>query len=454
MCELASSGRPFKRTRTGCLTCREDGYKCDEQKPSCGRCVRLGKDCKGYGLKLKWQSPMGPRQTNRDPKERRGRKAPSTALTRVRSQHLTTSVSPRAMSSGIPPQQAYLLDHWSTTLASLITLAPTAQNQFHAHITPMITHSPPLRSAISFMAACHLSVLKDDPSLLNIATQHQTDAVSSLCKTIDTESPLVSLATIVILQITDRLFTTNSGVNHLEGAKGIIERAGPKIWACDAGAFLLSICCHHDAVVSVSRRTPPILALGGDVPSIEGMKSMRGLKIMWATIGQISSMCSQDRALVDSQGAVIEIALRTLDTYASREGDVGHTIHAYKEAAYIYLYRVWHNVGSPHPGTLRHAGDCLSHLCQVPVSSPLVSAHPWPLFTAACETIDGELRDLARKRVKAMYEVRHLPSLLRLERDIEDVWKIKDKERTSTGIDKIDCVQAILAIRQRGVDLV
>ncbi|KAI0536164.1 fungal-specific transcription factor domain-containing protein [Xylaria digitata] len=358
------------------------------------------------------------------------------------------------MSSGIPPQQAYLLDHWSTTLASLITLAPSVQNQFHVHITPMITHSSSLRSAIFFMAACHLSVLKDDSSLLHIATQHQTDAVSSLCKTIDTEPSLVSLAIIMILQITDRLFTTNSGVNHLEGAKVIIERAGPKIWDCDAGIFLLSVCSYHDAMVSVSRRAPLILGLGGDVPYLEGMKPMRGLKILWATIGQISSMCSQDRAPLDAQGTAIEIALQTLNTYASREGDAGHTIHAYKEAAYIYLHRVWHNVGAPHPGTLRHASDCLNHLFQVPASSALVSAHPWPLWTAACETIDGELRDLVRKRVRAMYEVRHLPSLLRLEQDIEDVWKIKDKERTSTGIDKVDCVQAILTIRQRGADLV
>ncbi|KAI1420925.1 fungal-specific transcription factor domain-containing protein [Xylaria sp. FL1777] len=449
---LTSPGRPFKRTRTGCLTCREDGYKCDEQKPFCGRCVRLGKDCKGYGLKLKWQSPTRPQKAGRDPKELRRRKVPSTALTRLRPQLPAASISPRAMSSGIPPQQAYLLDHWSTTLASLITLAPTAQNQFHAHVTPMISHSPSLRSSICFMAARHLSVLKNDPSLLTTATQHQTDAVSSLWRTIGTESPLVSLAIIMILHITDRLFTTHSGINHLEGAKVIIDRAGTKTWDCSTGTFLLGICSYHDAVVSVSRRTPPILALP-DFPYLEGMNPLRGLKILWTTIGQISSMCSQDRSLLDSEGAAIEIALRTIDTYASREGDGGHTMHAYKEAAYIYLHRVWHNVGSPHPGTLRHASNCLNHLFQVPVSSTLVSAHPWPLWTAGCETIDSKLRNLVRERIKAMYESRHLPSLLRLEQDIEYVWKIKDKERTSTGIDKVDCVKAILATRQRGADL-
>ncbi|KAI8951190.1 fungal-specific transcription factor domain-containing protein [Xylaria longipes] len=444
----------FKRTRTGCLTCREDGYKCDETKPFCGRCVRLGKDCKGYGLKLRWQSPMRPQQANKGPKEQRRRKASTTALTRLSSQHLVVPASPRAMSSRLSPQHAYLLDHWSTTLASLITMAPTTQNQFHTHITPMIAHSPSLRSAVCFMAAHHLSILRADPSLINAATQHQIDAVSSLRKTIHTESPLVSLAIIMILQITDRLFTTNSGVNHLEGAKVIIEQAGPKTWDCDIGVFLLNICCYHDAVVSVSGRTPPILGLGGDAPYLEGMELMQGLKILWATIGQISSMGSQDGELLDTQGEAIETVLRALDTYASREGDAGHTLHAYKEAAYIYLHRVWHNVGSPHPGTLKHARECLSHLFQVPVSSPLVSAHAWPLWTAACETIDGELRDRVRERVRAMYELRHLPSLRRLEQDIEDIWKIKDEGRSATGIDKVDCVRAILAIRKRGADLV
>lgn len=318
----------------------------------------------------------------------------------------------------------------------------------------MISHSPSLRSAVCFMAARHLSVLRAEPSLINAATQHQLDAVSSLRKTIHIESPLISLAIIMILQITDRLFTTNSGVNHLEGAKVIIEQAGPRTWDCDAGVFLLNLCCYHDAVVSVSGRTPPILGFGGDAPYLMGMDPMQCLKILWATIGQISSMGNQDGTLLDAQGVAIETVLRTLDTYTTREGDADHTLHAYKEAAYIYLHRVWHNVGSPHPRTLRHARECLNHLFQVPVSSPLVSSHAWPLWTAACETIDGELRNRVRERVRAMYELRHLPSLWRLEQDIEDVWKIKDRDRSATGIDKVDCVRAILAIRKRGADLV
>ncbi|KAI3329904.1 hypothetical protein F4824DRAFT_480569 [Ustulina deusta] len=354
------------------------------------------------------------------------------------------------MSSGFPPQQEYLLDHWRTTLASLITISPTAQNHFHSYITPMISDSPSLRSSICFMAACHLMVLTNNRSLEDTATRYQTDAASSLWKTIWTEKPLISLAIIMILQITDRHFLTQSGINHLGGAKAIIDRAEPRIWDCNAGRFLLSVCSYHDAVGSVvSRTAPSILALHGDVPPLEGMRPMLDLKILWGAIGRISNMCSLDRSLFNNEGADIEFVLRTIDIDPSREGNEGHTVHAYKEAAYIYLHKVWHNVGSPHPGTLRRAEDCLQHLFEVPVSSPLVSAHPWPLWWAASETIDGKLRDRVRKRVRAMYEERYMPSLERLGQDIEDAWKIKDAERASAAIDKVNWVQTILAIRQR-----
>ncbi|KAI0398098.1 fungal-specific transcription factor domain-containing protein [Xylariaceae sp. FL0594] len=448
---------PFKRTRTGCLTCRGDGYKCDEKKPFCARCLRLGKECKGYGLQLKWQSPV---KLPVGGASKEAQQRPARARTRTQSKAVQVAATriPRSMSSELPPQHAYLLDHWTTSLAALISMAPIARNPFHAHITPVVFHSRALRSAVCSMAACHLGTLKSDDSLLTLGARHQIQAIASLRESLATEDPLVSLATISILQITDRWFNASfgasCGVNHLEGAKALIDQAGPKALDCELGRFLLSICCYHDAIISVSRRDRPVLGLGGDIPFIEGMAAMRGLKILWAAIGQISRMCSQPRSLNDSEGEAIKLTLQTVDSFASREGDAGHTVHAYKEASFIYLYRVWHEVGSPHPTTLKHARDCLDHLLQVPISSPLCSAHPWPLWTAACETIDPNLRAMVRERLDAMYKARHLPSLKRLLEDIEHVWEIKDAELRSTGVDSTDCVRAILSTRQREADLV
>ncbi|KAH8598155.1 hypothetical protein B0O99DRAFT_616026 [Bisporella sp. PMI_857] len=36
------------KSRFGCQTCKKRRYKCDEQKPSCGRCLKDGFECDGY----------------------------------------------------------------------------------------------------------------------------------------------------------------------------------------------------------------------------------------------------------------------------------------------------------------------------------------------------------------------------------------------------------------------
>ncbi|KAL4921610.1 fungal-specific transcription factor domain-containing protein [Aspergillus aurantiobrunneus] len=61
------SQRPTKRrcrriggnwTRSGCLTCKRRRKRCDEAKPSCHSCARLGLTCEGYGSM--WAAPLGP----------------------------------------------------------------------------------------------------------------------------------------------------------------------------------------------------------------------------------------------------------------------------------------------------------------------------------------------------------------------------------------------------------
>ncbi|KAL4808467.1 fungal-specific transcription factor domain-containing protein [Aspergillus unguis] len=60
-------GRPAKRrcrregtkwTRSGCLTCKRRRKRCDEAKPNCNSCSRLGIACEGYGSM--WAAPLGP----------------------------------------------------------------------------------------------------------------------------------------------------------------------------------------------------------------------------------------------------------------------------------------------------------------------------------------------------------------------------------------------------------
>ncbi|KAF2490803.1 hypothetical protein BU16DRAFT_585173 [Lophium mytilinum] len=48
--------RRAKKSRNGCARCKGQRLKCDEAKPACGRCVRVGVQCPGYVQNLKWST--------------------------------------------------------------------------------------------------------------------------------------------------------------------------------------------------------------------------------------------------------------------------------------------------------------------------------------------------------------------------------------------------------------
>ncbi|PWY84724.1 hypothetical protein BO94DRAFT_467896 [Aspergillus sclerotioniger CBS 115572] len=50
---------PKKRTKTGCLTCRQRRVKCGEEKPICHNCIKSKRECKGYAPRLVFKDPLG-----------------------------------------------------------------------------------------------------------------------------------------------------------------------------------------------------------------------------------------------------------------------------------------------------------------------------------------------------------------------------------------------------------
>ncbi|KAL4807047.1 hypothetical protein BDV18DRAFT_136767 [Aspergillus unguis] len=55
----ATAKVPRKRTKTGCLTCRQRRIKCDEEKPICKNCTKSKRECKGYAQRLIFKNPLG-----------------------------------------------------------------------------------------------------------------------------------------------------------------------------------------------------------------------------------------------------------------------------------------------------------------------------------------------------------------------------------------------------------
>ncbi|KAF7163140.1 hypothetical protein CNMCM5623_008210 [Aspergillus felis] len=50
---------PKKRTKTGCLTCRQRRIKCGEEKPICNNCIKSKRECKGYIQRVIFKNPIG-----------------------------------------------------------------------------------------------------------------------------------------------------------------------------------------------------------------------------------------------------------------------------------------------------------------------------------------------------------------------------------------------------------
>ncbi|KAL2807865.1 fungal-specific transcription factor domain-containing protein [Aspergillus granulosus] len=76
-----------KWTRSGCLTCKRRRKRCDETKPSCQSCMRLGLACEGYGSM--WATPLGPGahvfQQAEPSKQRKPSRSPTPSVSSTRS---------------------------------------------------------------------------------------------------------------------------------------------------------------------------------------------------------------------------------------------------------------------------------------------------------------------------------------------------------------------------------
>ncbi|OHE92500.1 hypothetical protein CORC01_12218 [Colletotrichum orchidophilum] len=463
---------PHTRSRTGCLTCRDEGYKCDEAKPHCGRCVRLGKTCKGYGLRVRWKSAEDPTDGGRITKKRsskfKGSAGSRKATSPLTDEHVATPSSmtvtstsnpdglifrnPSYLSPDISPMNRYLLHHWNESLAKVISMASGVRNPFLVHLTPMMPRSTALLFAISSMAAGHLAILRNDCSLKALSSHHMLVALTSLRESIQTENPELSLATILMLQISDRLFNTDSQIDHLAGAKAVIMHAGgPATWNTTSAQFLLSLCFYHDVMSSISRASSPLLSMTNVAP-LEGLQSLAKLTSVVSLVSTISKMQGQGGDAHQKRGFSIKRSLEQVSFSNEGDSDIEHTIQAYKHAAIVYLYRVWDDGGSSMKPY--YAEQCIYHLLKVPITSSFVSAHAWPLWTGGCESVETHLRQMVLVRIRAMYQNRRLPSLQRVQEDMEQVWQVKDAQRLQFGTENVDCCKMILHTRHREADLV
>jgi hypothetical protein len=349
------------------------------------------------------------------------------------------------------------------------------------YLTPMsmCDGSRPLRHAVLSIAASHLTAQEADAapsqSYALMAQNYRITAIASLRETLSQGlTSDATLATILLLEISKQFDNTSvqydGDVNHLIGAKELIlARGGLQSLTSPCARFLLNQVLYHDLLAAVSRGSEPLIRHYWpsleDTPFLQlDLESSRGYHpTILQAVAQISELkaqkevayaSGQDIALADFTlgGQEVETELETMTTPESGANlsDKTNTTEAHRSAALIYLYRVIYDIGAPHPLTLSQVRRCIDSMASVPVSSPLISAHVWPLFTAGCEAAEPGDREFVKQRLMDMYRQRRIHSLRKVCELMERVWLSKDYKRSIEGAEEMSRVGCIEVVKGLG----
>lgn len=99
---------------------------------------------------------------------------------------------------------------------------------------------------------------------------------------------------------------------------------------------------------------------------------------------------------------------------------------AYRNSAFVYLYRTIYGFRRTHPLVQKHAHVSLVH-CMATVShAGPMGALLWPLFVAACEATTIEDRDLARRAFFAVERRQGMTNIERAWEIVQEVWRRAD----------------------------
>ncbi|CZR57086.1 related to C6 finger domain protein [Phialocephala subalpina] len=155
-----SSIRKHQRSHSGCDRCKRRRQKCDESRPICGRCSKVGVACE-YSINLRWGGRTFDRSRFGDCLKGGARRVSGDKHEFV----YTGSFSPQEVSGPIPTTiQAFpslsmseerLLFHFTSEASRVTCCSPHVQAELCSLIVPMAVESPALMNATLSWAALH-----------------------------------------------------------------------------------------------------------------------------------------------------------------------------------------------------------------------------------------------------------------------------------------------------------
>ena len=253
----------------GCLTCRQRRVKCDEAKPGCRACTRLGIQCEGYSRPTRYA-----RLKFRDENHKfgsSGSKKIVTSHAKASEVPTTTSRSPVPCSGESPLRLRRLPEPDTATLFYLDNYANVGRDMgstrgFFELLIPMYFAQPqdsPLALAVSALASEVLSMWLHDVSSFRTPRQSYTRAITRLRAA--TKNPTerrqpATLLAVLVLQMyenTSAVFDLRraSSVHH-DGAASLISYLDTDDADVIVRAYLRKFMLHTEVSTALRQRKP------------------------------------------------------------------------------------------------------------------------------------------------------------------------------------------------------
>ncbi|KAI9849361.1 MAG: hypothetical protein M1838_000196 [Thelocarpon superellum] len=377
--------------------------------------------------------------------------------------------SPAYMEFSQRKNRRVLINHFVSVLSHLIVFKEDPGNPFRDFILPMATRSPPVMNAIFAISAAHMEHrgIENEERSLDFHSRTLQGLAHLIANHETTRDE--ALAVIMLLLYYEVVRSGSSVVltSHLRGALSIIRERHPSHGpTC---AFLEKTFRYFDVICALSFGTSPMSGSVNPPPgsgplSPQEMTAMAAVDTqfglvsdLWPIIHRLGHLQSLRQEIdrrerespgrvesmrqeLETQSATMELALHqwvpklpgslvATDTSAddSRLQSILSNAEAYKQSAFVFLFRSVHGYPRKTPKVQHHAKLSLQACLRVIIFAGPMSALLWPLFTAGCEAVEDADRNGALTVFRHVENRQGMQNIVQACETMEAVWRRMDE---------------------------
>lgn len=376
-----------------------------------------------------------------------------------------------------------LVDHFCNVLSHLIVFKEDNGNPFRQLVLPLSTANSPVLNAIFALSSAHLEhrgIESEEKSLdfHNKALQGLAMLIQQNEKA-NRDEVLGAIMLLVYYEVLVQRGTSNIVNGHLKGAWTIMRSQNQE--PTRTSRFLERAFHFYDVITALSQGTAPL----GSAPlsaaessllsspsswhapptpspssGLAGVDTLLGLVTdLWPLIHRLSHLptlkvsistaleaneplrASVLRTELESTAAAIELALeswtpaipdalglglQSSPDEAARLQSILNNAEAYKQAAFVYLYRCVRAVPRGSEVVQKHAGAALRACGRTVSFEGPMAALLWPLFVASCEVVGVEERRTAGELFGRVEARQGMQNIVRAWAVVKEVWQMGD----------------------------